>query len=437
MKKIRIKTKQTTPRLEYCCKFMFMDFFDFPCEISEEGSKSSDKDFIINYSEEEKKDGFSVFPAGLLSESIIQKHDIRIGELENMSYIFGTQKGDFPFDIFSAVFYMISRYEEYLSSEKDRYGRFRAENSLVVRLGDPLLPVVNVWLREFADRLMKYYPGLQLAMPGPVFKPGIDIDNPWLYRNKPAYRILGGGSKELLRLDFSALRKRTNSLWGKHKDPYDSYDQIIENHKPGLSIFYLMGDRHPKDNKIRAGNRQWQEIIKKLDRQFETGMHPSFRGSTQNRALWKEEKRLLEDITGKKIFRSRQHYLLLDIPSTYRNLISLGIKEDYSMGFAEIAGYRAGTNVAFRFYDLEKEEATSLRIFPFALMDRSLKDYMKKSPDEAILIIEKACDYVISFGGNLISVWHNESLGDSAEWEGWDEVYSFLLKKGYILNRKK
>jgi len=35
---------------------------------------------------------------------------------------FFKSEGDYPFDIFSAVFYLLSRYEEYLPYKKDMYG---------------------------------------------------------------------------------------------------------------------------------------------------------------------------------------------------------------------------------------------------------------------------------------------------------------------------
>ena len=37
------------------------------------------------------------------------------------------------FDVFSASFYLVSRYEEYLPYVKDMYERFQAENSLAYK----------------------------------------------------------------------------------------------------------------------------------------------------------------------------------------------------------------------------------------------------------------------------------------------------------------
>jgi len=99
------------------------------------------------------------------------------------------------------------------------------------------------------------------------------------------------------------------------------------------------------------------------------------------------------------------------------------------MGFAELPGFRAGTSYSFNFYDLEKEEESSLRIFPFTVMDRSLKDYMKLDPDEAKAKISSLIAHVKKFGGNFVSVWHNEALGESDEWRGWIEVYEHMQKE--------
>ena len=61
-----------------------------------------------------------------------------------------------------------------------------------------------------------------------------------------------------------------------------------------------------------------------------------------------------------------------------------GIVEDYSMGYPSHAGFRAGTCNPFRFYDLPGERESELQIMPFQVMDRTLKDYMKLTPGEAV-----------------------------------------------------
>jgi len=113
---------------------------------------------------------------------------------------------------------------------------------------------------------------------------------------------------------------------------------------------------------------------------------------------------------------------------TYRNLIQLGIQNDYSMGYPGQPGFRAGVCTPFYFYDLKKEEKTPLKIWPITLMDRTLKDYLHKVPEESLDIINTYVDIVEKAGGWFIPIWHNDSLSDFGEWEGWKNVYIQMLE---------
>ena len=117
----------------------------------------------------------------------------------------------------------------------------------------------------------------------------------------------------------------------------------------------------------------------------------------------------------------------MSLPDTYRRLIEEGILEDYSMGYASAAGFRAGTCRPFYFFDLELNTETALKIFPFQVMDRTLKDYMGLSEEEAYKIMRSLVDSVYEMGGTFVSIWHNEAFSDHGEWKGWREIYIRIL----------
>ena len=98
----------------------------------------------------------------------------------------------------------------------------------------------------------------------------------------------------------------------------------------------------------------------------------------------KDEKERLENITDKPLLRSRQHYIKLFLPSTYRFLLEIGITDDYSMGFTDEIGFRAGTSHSFQWYDLSNEIETQLKVHPFCVMDVTLKNYLKLTPQQAV-----------------------------------------------------
>jgi hypothetical protein len=135
----------------------------------------------------------------------------------------------------------------------------------------------------------------------------------------------------------------------------------------------------------------------------------------------------LEEIVTKRIHKSRQHYLKLQFPFSYQTLIDQEITDDYTMGFADIAGFRAGTARAFLWFDLSKNEVTTLRVHPFAYMDGTLNEYLHLSPEDAKNKIKQLHEEVNQYGGDFIFIWHNETLGDKRKWKGWLEVFYYTL----------
>ena len=109
-----------TPRLQYIIEFISKELFDEPIRIT------PDKEAFIrsaepklNYSAEETGgEEFFIQNTPLLFESAIAPRAIECFELNYHKAFFETS-GDFPFDIFAASFYLLSRYEEYLPHEKD------------------------------------------------------------------------------------------------------------------------------------------------------------------------------------------------------------------------------------------------------------------------------------------------------------------------------
>ena len=131
-------------------------------------------------------------------------------------------------------------------------------------------------------------------------------------------------------------------------------------------------------------------------------------------------------ITKKTVTSSRQHFLKLNFPSTYQGLINSGIKSDYSMGYAENIGFRAGVGVPFFWYDLEKEEATDLLIYPFQVMDVTLRNYLNLTPEDAFTQVTKIINIMKFTGGTFMTLWHNSSF---AEQDGWSSDWKFLYER--------
>ena len=98
------------------------------------------------------------------------------------------------------------------------------------------------------------------------------------------------------------------------------------------------------------------------------------------------------------------------------------------MGYASQVGFRAGTASTFRFFDLETDTTTPLKIHPFAVMDGTLKDYLNLSNTDSYNTISKLIDEVRKVNGTFIYLTHNETLGGEKRWVGWPEMYRKIIE---------
>jgi hypothetical protein len=70
---------------------------------------------------------------------------------------------------------------------------------------------------------------------------------------------------------------------------------------------------------------------------------------------------------------------------------------------------------------------TKLRLVPFMLMDGTMKDYMKLSPEESLQKAMRLIDEVKAVNGTFVTLWHNQSVNDKEEWTGWRKVYEDIV----------
>jgi hypothetical protein len=233
--------------------------------------------------------------------------------------------------------------------------------------------------------------------------------------------------RSLLGAEFKRLKERSEVIRGKRQDPFNTFDRIKDIHEqPGLVTFFLTAGYGKYDKGIDPSLDAFKRIVNDVSYFSFTGIHPSWKSNFKS-GLLEKEINTLSSIAGKSITRSRQHYLIIELPHTYLQLSALGIKEDYSMGYASRVGFRAGTCTPFHFYDIMNEAETPLIIYPFQIMDRTLKDYMKLNPARAIQKINEIISEVRAINGTFISIWHNDTFSDAGEWKGWLDVYENLL----------
>ena len=427
---ILIYTDHKSPRLQYVLNYIFRECYNCDFSVTDQETVfSSHVGPKINYSGKYGLDGFRIPESGLLAENYIRKMELMPETSGEIIQLFpGKKKADLPFDIFSAVFYMISRYEEYLPHEPDHHGRFDAGSSLAEKYNFLESPVVDLWVMNLRERLSGKYPGLDLSPGTFTFQPTSDIDLPFAILHRGVLRRIGANIRSRLKRNGESEIRRA-VLSGELKDPYDTFNEMGKIHtEMGLKpiIFFLTSGYGKYDKSISPQNEIFREMVDQTMKFGSPAIHPSYR-SAGNPNILQKEIRTLSSIAGTGILDSRQHYLKFSLPESYRQYLKAGIRQEYSMGFASRCGFRAGTSKPFYFYDLEKETATPLKVIPFQVMDRTLKDYMQLSPGSALEKIRKLSDAVRLVKGTFVTIWHNDAFSDQGEWQGWKEVYLEML----------
>lgn len=378
----------------------------------------------INYSKDVVfKDAFSVPDCGLLFEKSIHQQHIQCFEHNGYKAFFKGSNGNLPFDIFSAVFYLLSRYEEYLPHAKDMYGRFAHEDSLAFKENFLQLPLINIWVNDFIKTMQQMFPSFTIHHSPFTFIPTYDIDIAYSYKHKGLLRNAGGFFR-------SPSAERIKVLTGLKKDPFDTYDWLDALHRQCQMepvYFFLLAQKNSLyDKNILPHNSALKHLIKRHTERYLTGIHPSWQ-SGDNFLLMKQEKKILHEIIDKPVTRSRQHYIRFSLPHGYRRLIEAGITDDYSMGYGSINGFRASVATPFFWYDLETEKQTCLLVHPFCFMEANAFYEQHLTPKEALAELMQYYKVCKKVNGTLITIWHNNFFGTDRLFEGWKEVYEQFI----------
>lgn len=423
-----IYTPLLTSRFSYVAHFILEKVSTAKIEIT------TDVEVFTNYSgvkilyapDQFDASAFWIKPVDLLFEKGIRQQRISCNVANNGQHIFFKNEGDLGFDIFAATFFLLSRYEEYLPHEKDSYGRYAHQNSVAFIAGFLKEPLINTWIHYLKQVLRQKFPHINLPPAAFEYIPTYDIDHAWQYKHKGFLLNAGGYVKDLTRNDFNGLLRRLRVIIGNNKDPFDAYDWLdalhSQNNLQPYYFFLLANSRGDYDKNIDPGNTELQALITAHFEKYEIGIHPSWRSGDDSQLL-QEEIQTLSSITGQQITHSRQHYIRMQLPDTYRRLLATGIRNDWSMGYGSINGFRASVAYPFYWYDLEKEETTNLLILPFCFMDANAFYEEHLTPSQALEEMQDMCLKIRKTGGTLVTIWHNNFLGQHPQFLEWKKIY--------------
>jgi len=429
---VQIFVEQVSERLIYTLDFVFKErgleyvlTNDYHSFIDSPYNK-------LNYSERYFDAIVQLLPSSILFDEEIIVYGIHSGTFAGEDCLSFNK----VLDPLAAIFYVISRMEEYTSSIEDEHGRFPARNSVLYRFGWLEKVICDRWAEAFLkflteNSLIEYKkPKFNVA-----FFPTFDIDNTYAYKDKSGVRALLSTARDVLKGDRLRLNEREQVRKGAARDPYDTYEYIGSLAERGFNVkmFWLLGDYSKFDRNISHKDPRHQRLIRNMDRVAHVGIHPSYKSNSYEYYLNAEKERL-EEILNRPVDHSRQHFLKLKLPVTYQHLEDAEIRHDYTMGYAEHVGFRSGTARPHKWFDLQRNRVTQLTIHPFVYMDGTLNEYLALDVLSSKLMIEKLYKGVKQYGGDFVFIWHNETIGNYGKWVGWKDLLEFTLD---LSNHKK
>jgi hypothetical protein len=431
-----IYAKQQSTRLQYMADFISREILIEPAVVTTninvflhyEGVK-------INYSDSRlTADEFFLPPVPLLFEDDIKVQPVACFSWLGKKAFFPVTGGDLPFDILASVFYLVSRYEEYLPHEKDIHGRYAHQQSLAFKEGFLDEPLVNNWLQLWQTDLEQKFPNVLFRRKNFTFIPTYDIDMMYAYKGKGWFRSIAGLIKSLLNRDWAGAARRYRVLKGKEKDPYDAYEWLDALHLYCRStpIYFFLVAREQKgvDRNIPTSVMAFQQLINYAASTQKIGLHPSWQSSvaSDDRVLV-EEKEWMEVIADTTLTKSRHHYIKFNLPDGFERLYRSGFRQDFSMGYGSINGFRASMASSYFWFNLGTNAATDLLLYPFCFMDANAFFEQGLNPQQAYTELMRYYAAVKRVKGCFITIWHNSFLGTDPIYKGWREVYEIFMKE--------
>jgi hypothetical protein len=424
-----VYTHKITPRVKYIFKHICTRVLGIEVSFTTTIEAFIAHDSIkMSYTKQPLGNEFFVRSHDILFEQGLSDVELTIHQWDSTKgFFFNGDKGVLPFDIFASSFYLLSRYEEYLPHVKDEFGRFLATESIAYKHGFLHQPVVDIWAYKFKDALQTYFPDFLFPVKKYSIRPIIDIPSAYKYQLKGMMRTVGGSLKDIFKFNFKDLYTRFAVLFGLKHDPFDTFKYILNRQKHTkhqFLFFFLIGSYSTYDKNISVNKKKFVSLIKQVADHCRVGLKTSF-FSTEDISILKKEKLQMESIINTALVATRQSFSKLNLPETYRNLIDLEVQEDYTMGYINHIGFRAGSCTPFLFYDLDYEIQTPLKVNPYHLMDSTL--LKTNSLLDKKIVLNDIISEVKKVNGEFVPVFHNYTFSEVETWKGFKELFNIIL----------
>ena len=323
-------------------------------------------------------------------------------------------------DIFASIYFFLTRWEEYISTERDKMGRFQYKNSISAKFGTINRPVVNE-LIEFLWKML-LYSGYQGARKMHQFTPFImhDIDQPIrLYNLKILLRTMGKNifvHKNIVGAVQNVFVYTINKITPKY-DLANCYDFLMKvSESIGTKSYFIFQstEKTKYDWGYDINSKFLQNTFENIKNKGHLiGYHPGFY-TLENSDLWKKDYEKLCETVKIKVLIGRQHYLRFRVPFTWQIWEDNGLELDATLGYPEMEGFRCGTCFQYSAFNFLQRKKLKLKELPLIFMDVSLWGYQKiYDPKTFFEKFDSLANTVRKYNGNFVFLWHNSSFDRS------------------------
>lgn len=428
-----VYTHKITNRFSYITKHIFVHLLGIDIVLT-----TKVEDFIkhtgpkITYTKQPLQNEFFVRSNDLLFEQGINDIDIIVQDWDGVPCFFKTdERSAIPYDIFSASFFLLSRYEEYLPHVKDDLGRFPPKTSLAFQNHFLELPVVDLWVVKFLGVLKTRFPEIVVKPKKYRFTSIINVTTSHRFAFRGFARSVGGLIRDLSKFKLTDMARRFLVWFDSGKDPFDNFSRLMQVHKKfklRTMFFFQFADYSTHDKNISIHNNRFRYLVKSVADYSIVSLSASM-AAGNDVAVLKIEKKRLSNLINRPIKYVRLRYNKVFVPHTYRNLVEAEFTDDYSLGYTHFIGFRAGTCSPFAFFDINLEVQQPIKVHPFAVCDYALQPFKKQS--EVFSKLDEIYKNIKSVKGEFIMVSSNELLGTKDRLNRL-QLYEEALKRYYV-----
>ena len=345
-------------------------------------------------------------------------------------------------DLLASTYFLISRYEEmYRRSERDSYGRFPGKSALPYRAGFLHRPIIDEYGEALRQILLETgiaeHHNLRLEeRPHTFSRVNLthDLSRPYNYRGWRSFL------RAWLKQKNSPLEAARLSFSADVEDDYFTFPKFLKwdrntcdslgRDRSDIFLFIRMPSRHPLDKPYYSLHSLYLRRILSIAAKHKVllALQCSYAAGHQSELISKERHQF------EKAFRQRprglRHNKLTSCePEDLLQAYVSGFRNDYSMGYADVVGFRLGTCRPVKFINPNTRLLTELILHPLVLRDLTLSDqrYMALEQDEAERIAHDLIRTTARYNGELTLLWHNDLL--SQKTHPWHSVlYRSMLR---------